>query len=139
MKLTLGKVIFLLILISILFFPSYSKLQKLKIKDKALSEKVKRLEIENQRLMQENQMLKDDPVYIEEVAREKLKAKEDYIIMGIYENLPDNMHPYNFSKEECWIFSCGQKMPTMLASSHLICVSKKTGEIIYQGSANDEG
>ena len=84
MKFTLGKTLFLLILIFALFFPAYSKVQKLKAKDKALFEQVQRLKIENERLTQENLMLKDDPVYIEEVAREKLKvARENEIVFRV--------------------------------------------------------
>ncbi len=77
MKLTLGKSILVVFLIAVLFFPTYSKVQKLKAKDRALSDQVERLEIENERLTQENRMLKEDPVYIEEVAREKLKVARD--------------------------------------------------------------
>lgn len=84
MKFTIRKTLFLLALIAVLFFPSYSKVQKLKAKDKALLEQVERLRIENERLAQENQMLKDDPVYIEEVAREKLKvARENEIVFRV--------------------------------------------------------
>ena len=74
----------MLILIVVLFFPAYSKVQKFKAKDKALSEQVERLKIENERLTQENRMLKEDPVYIEEVAREKLKvARENEIVFRV--------------------------------------------------------
>ena len=84
MKLTFWKIIFLLVFIVVLFFPSYSKVQKLKAKDRALAEQVARLKIENERLYKENQMLKDDPVYIEEVAREKLKvARENEIVFRV--------------------------------------------------------
>lgn len=84
MKFTLGKTLFLLILIFALFFPTYSKVRKLQAKDKALFEQAQRLKIENERLTQENLMLKDDPVYIEEVAREKLKvARENEIVFRV--------------------------------------------------------
>lgn len=67
----------MLVLVVALFLPTYSKLQKLKAKDTAFSEQVERLKIENERLTQENRMLKEDPVYIEEVARDKLKVARD--------------------------------------------------------------
>jgi cell division protein FtsB len=80
----LGKIIFWLVIMGILFFPAYSKLQKLTSRDKALSQKVEKLKIENERLTQENQLLKSDPVYIEEVAREKLKvARENEVVFRI--------------------------------------------------------
>lgn len=77
MKITLGKIILWLFIIGIVFFPAYSKIQKLKLRDKALSQKAEKLELENERLSQENELLKNDPVYIEEVAREKLKVAQD--------------------------------------------------------------
>ena len=84
MKLKLGRILVILTVIAIIFFPTYSKVQKLKAKDKALSEQVERLQIENDRLTQENQMLREDPVYIEEVAREKLKvARENEIVFRV--------------------------------------------------------
>ncbi len=84
MKFSIGKTLAWLVLMAIVFFPTYSKVQKLKAKDKALLEKVERLNIENERLSQENRMLKDDPVYIEEVAREKLKvARENEIVFRV--------------------------------------------------------
>ncbi|MFH1062410.1 MAG: septum formation initiator family protein [Candidatus Omnitrophota bacterium] len=84
MKVLLGKIIFWLLIISILFFPAYSKIQKLTLRDKALSQKVEKLKIENERLAQENELLKTDLVYIEEVAREKLKvARENEVVFRI--------------------------------------------------------
>ena len=84
MKFTIGKTLFLLAVIAVVFFPNYSKVQKLKAKDKALIERVRQLKIENERLARENQMLKEDPVYIEEVAREKLKvARENEIVFRV--------------------------------------------------------
>ena len=74
----------MLFLIAVLFFPTYSKVQKLRAKDRALSKQVDQLKIENERLTQENRMLKEDPVYIEEVAREKLKvARENEIVFRV--------------------------------------------------------
>ena len=74
----------MLVLIIVLFFPTYSKVRKLKARDKALSQQVERLKTENERLAQENRMLKEDPVYIEEVARDKLKvARENEIVFRV--------------------------------------------------------
>ncbi|MFH2137620.1 MAG: septum formation initiator family protein [Candidatus Omnitrophota bacterium] len=78
------KVILFLIVVAVLFFPSYSKIQKLKSKDAVLSQKLDRLQLENKRLSDEIEMLKSDPVYIEEVARETLKvARENEIIFRV--------------------------------------------------------
>ncbi len=84
MKLTLHKCVFWGILIIILFFPAFSKTQQLRLKDGALCQKLKLLTLENKRLAQENKMLKTDPVYIEEIAREKLRvARENEIVFRV--------------------------------------------------------
>ena len=70
MKLNVWKILFLLVIIGILFFPSYSKIQQLSQKDEALSQRVELLENKNKRLAEEIELLKSDPVYIEEVARQ---------------------------------------------------------------------
>ena len=86
MKKWLYKSVFWLIVLFILFFPVFSRIQELKTKDKVLSQKIAVLEQENEQLARENEMLKTDPVYIEEVAREKLKvAKENEIIFRVVE------------------------------------------------------
>jgi len=77
MKPKLGTIIIIVFILGILFFPAYSKIQKLTLRDKALSQKVKELKNENERLLQENELLTNDLVYIEEVAREKLKVARD--------------------------------------------------------------
>ena len=80
----MGKGIFWLVLVAIVFFPTYSKIQRLKQKDRVLLQKVEALKVENERLKQENEMLRSDPIYIEEVARDKLKvARENEIIFRI--------------------------------------------------------
>jgi len=67
-----------------IFFPAYSKIQKLKQKDQALTQDLERLTAENARLTEENDMLRNDPVYVEEIAREKLKvARENEIIFRV--------------------------------------------------------
>jgi cell division protein FtsB len=84
MKISFGKIVFWLLIFGILFFPAYSKIQKLKLRDKALSQKVEKLKQENERLTQENELLRNDLVYIEEVAREKLKvARENEVVFRI--------------------------------------------------------
>jgi hypothetical protein len=59
-----------------------------------------------------------------------------------YENPPYNLYVYLPSKDPCWYVTApwrdgldGQ----MLRSSRIILVSKKTGKVLFDGPANDEG
>jgi len=54
---------------------------------------------------------------------------------------PPNVNVYGMPSEECWHILCSynQHAPTMLASSRLICISKITGRILFDGSSNNEG
>ncbi len=84
MKMSLHKCVFCGILIVTLFFPAFSKTQQLRLKDEALSQKLKLLTLENEQFARENKMLKTDPVYIEEIAREKLRvARENEIVFRV--------------------------------------------------------
>ena len=56
----------------VLFLPGYTKLQELRDKNRALETKIKRLNIENALLQQELSRIADDPVYQEQIAREKM-------------------------------------------------------------------
>lgn len=81
------KIIFWLLLLMIIFFPAYAKIHQLKAKNSALSKEIENLEKKGENLKQENERLKKDPVYIEEVAREKLKvARENEIVLRVVEN-----------------------------------------------------
>lgn len=62
----------ILVLLLVLFLPGYSKLQELRDKNRDLSGKIKRLVIENSLLQEELRLVKDDPVYQEKIARERL-------------------------------------------------------------------
>lgn len=62
----------ILVLLLVLFLPGYSKLQELRDKNRDLSGKIKRLVVENSLLQEELRLVKDDPVYQEKIAREKL-------------------------------------------------------------------
>lgn len=56
--------------------------------------------------------------------------------------LPPNVHVYTDPAEPCWCIHVpwgDGKDGTMLRSSRIILVSKQTGEILYDGSANNEG
>jgi len=54
---------------------------------------------------------------------------------------PPNVNVYGMPSEECWHILCSYNPhgPNMLASSRLICISKYTGRVLLDGSANDEG
>ncbi|MDD5746288.1 MAG: septum formation initiator family protein [Candidatus Omnitrophica bacterium] len=90
MKLTLGKAIIAAVVIVIVFFPTYSKIHQLRLKDAALTQKTEYLSRQNQQLAEEIEMLKTDPVYIEEVAREKLKvARENEIVFRVIDGVEE--------------------------------------------------
>lgn len=63
-----GVVFFILLL----FLPGYTKIQELRDRNKDLEQKMKRLNIENALLEQELLKMKNDPVYQEQLAREKM-------------------------------------------------------------------
>jgi len=56
----------------IIFLPGYAKLQVLRDKNAELASKLRKLNIENALLQQEVQRVRDDPVYQERIAREKM-------------------------------------------------------------------
>ena len=62
-------------------------------------------------------------------------------IFRITDSLPVNCHPYNVPSHDCWYVLCSANPSHvyMLCSSRLIVISKTTGEVVYDGSANDEG
>ena len=86
LRLKLKRFILLIFLLGLLFFPTFSKIQHLKSKELTLQHEIEKLEAKNRRLLQENERLKADPLYIEAVARDKLKmAKENEIVLRVIE------------------------------------------------------
>ena len=67
-------------------------------------------------------------------------AMDEPRIHDITDSRP-NVNVYGMPSEECWYILCSYNPhgPPMLASSRLICISKITGRILFDGSANDEG
>lgn len=63
-----GVTVFLLVI----FLPGYTKLQELRDRNTDLAKKIKQLSVENVFLDQELKRIKDDPVYQEQIAREKM-------------------------------------------------------------------
>ncbi|HMO51514.1 MAG TPA: hypothetical protein PKE26_14885 [Kiritimatiellia bacterium] len=60
----------------------------------------------------------------------------------VHRKLPSNAQIYNQPKEPCWCIYAPWNTGTnegMLRSTRVIMISKRTGVILYDGSANDEG
>ena len=55
-----------------IFLPGYTKLQDLRDRNANLSKKIKQLSVENVFLGEELKRIKNDPVYQEQIAREKM-------------------------------------------------------------------
>jgi cell division protein FtsB len=60
------------LVILIIFLPGYTKLQELKDKNRELETKICDLKLENSRLEEEILRIQQDPVYQEEIVRERL-------------------------------------------------------------------
>jgi len=58
--------------ILMVFMPTFSRMQDSKQKDLEYQTRISWLEQENIRLKEERQLLENDPVYLEKVAREKM-------------------------------------------------------------------
>jgi len=70
----------------LLFLPGYSKFQELQIRNRELSDKKTLLRVSNSRLEKELEKMRDDPDYVEKVAREKLKVtKKGEVVYKIIE------------------------------------------------------
>lgn len=66
------KILFVIVVLIIIFLPSFARYQELNYKNKRLDERIKFLKIENKRLEEEKMRLETDITYIEKSAREKL-------------------------------------------------------------------
>ena len=76
--------ILLVIVFAVLLSPRVVQVLQLKTRSRNLETEIARLRLENQKLENELRMLRDDPVYLEKVAREKLnKAKEGEIVYKV--------------------------------------------------------
>ena len=62
----------LTIFVLVIFLPSYSKMQDLKQRNAEYEAQIKELQAKKQELIKEKQLLEEDPVYLEKVAREKM-------------------------------------------------------------------
>lgn len=80
-----------LFLFIVIFLPGYSKFQELSQKNKLLEEKMDQMQISNERLKEEIKRLQEDPIYVEKIARDKLKiTKKDEVIYKIIEKDKDD-------------------------------------------------
>ena len=83
MKNSIGIFIFVL-LILVIFLPSYSRMQDLEAKNLEYQRKIHQLEKRQAALKEEKRLLEEDPVYLEKVAREKMGLiKEGEVIYRI--------------------------------------------------------
>lgn len=75
-----GKIIIFavcLLVVGLIFLPGYTKLQKLKSRNKKLLNKIDKLKNKNNQLAKEQKRLKQDSSYIEKLAREELGLARD--------------------------------------------------------------
>ena len=63
-----GLAVFMLVL----FLPGYTKLQELRVKNRMLEEKFRRMTVDNSLLQEELKRVENDPVYREKIARDKM-------------------------------------------------------------------
>jgi len=60
------------VLLLVLFLPGYTKLQELRVKNRELGEKFRKMAVENFLLQEELKRMENDPVYQEKIARDKM-------------------------------------------------------------------
>jgi len=71
-------------LILFVFLPSYTRMEDLRSKNEEYQKQLVTLKRENMQLIEERRLLKDDPAYLEKVAREKMGlVKEGEVVYKI--------------------------------------------------------
>lgn len=55
-----------------IFLPSYTRMQDLRHKNAVYQDQIEQLRVKNEQLKEEMHRLKEDPVYLEKVGREKM-------------------------------------------------------------------
>lgn len=60
------------VLALVLFLPGYTKLQELRIKNRQLEEKFRKMAVDNSLMQEELKRAENDPVYQEKIARDKM-------------------------------------------------------------------
>lgn len=77
-------VIVVVLLLAIIYIPGYLRIKRLARQNFELEQKIEEITQANERLTKEHQSLLNDPIYLENVAREKLGvAREGEIIYKI--------------------------------------------------------
>ena len=77
-------VVVLAAVLAILFTPRFIQIHKLQTRSDNLTAELKKIQLENARLENELRLLREDPVYLEKVAREKFnKARQGEIIYKV--------------------------------------------------------
>ena len=71
----------------VIFLPSYTQIQDLEQKNQEYGQQITRLQRKNQHLNQEHRLLREDPEYLEKVAREKMGLVKDGEIIYRIESL----------------------------------------------------
>jgi len=56
----------------VLFLPGYTKLQELRVKNRKLEEKFRKMAVDNSLMQEELKRAENDPVYQEKIARDKM-------------------------------------------------------------------
>ena len=75
-----------------------------------------------------------------EIARQA--CAESAPILQIYHSRPSNVNAYDLPSEDCWyVITSANSDPWVnkLCSSRLLMVSKRSGQVLFDGSAGDEG
>ena len=83
------KIALYVLILAFIFLPGAVKYYRLSIQKAQNEARLKALLEENRRLAEENKKLKEDPVYIEKVAREQLGlAKKGEVVVKLNNNAP---------------------------------------------------
>jgi cell division protein FtsB len=71
-----------ILIVTLLFLPGFSKLHRLRKKNRNLEKRIEILTKTNEELKKEKEKLENDPSYVEKVAREKLGlTRKDEIVL----------------------------------------------------------
>jgi cell division protein FtsB len=81
--------VFIFLVIVLIFVPSYSRMRDIQGKNKDYLQQINDLSVTNQDLREELRRLKEDPEYLEKVAREKMGLVRDKEV--IYRMTPMDM------------------------------------------------
>lgn len=71
-KLRLFQIIFIIVILGLIFLPGYSKIQELRDRSQDLEVKIEKLKAENVLLQRQIERIEKDPIYQEQVLRQKL-------------------------------------------------------------------